>query len=90
MFGRIGTMADRSELQSRLQQLLRPEISKDYGPNGLQVEDRPEVRRSVSGMTASVDFIGPAGSWGDLPGLAAHVTAQRGLEHRFIDVGNPA
>ena len=165
-------MADRSEVESRLQLLLRPEIFKDYGPNGLQVEGRPEVRRIVSGVTASLAFIDAAiadgadtllvhhglfwrgqdgrltgwlrqrvarlmaydinlyayhlplnahaevGITGEIsepqahlaretgvaflacghhaserygaPAVAAHVAAQLGLEHRFIDVDNPA
>ncbi|HWP11057.1 MAG TPA: Nif3-like dinuclear metal center hexameric protein [Ramlibacter sp.] len=33
--------------------LLQPERFKDYGPNGLQVEGREQVRRLVSGVTAS-------------------------------------
>jgi dinuclear metal center YbgI/SA1388 family protein len=37
--------------------LLQPERFKDYGPNGLQVEGKPEVTRIVSGVTASLAFI---------------------------------
>ncbi|APW40833.1 Nif3-like dinuclear metal center hexameric protein [Rhodoferax koreense] len=33
--------------------LLQPARFKDYGPNGLQVEGKAEVRRIVSGVTAS-------------------------------------
>ncbi|MBC7549221.1 MAG: Nif3-like dinuclear metal center hexameric protein [Polaromonas sp.] len=33
--------------------LLQPARLKDYGPNGLQVEGRPTVRKIVSGVTAS-------------------------------------
>ena len=33
--------------------MLQPERFKDYGPNGLQVEGRPEIRKIVSGVTAS-------------------------------------
>ena len=40
--------------------LLQPERFKDYGPNGLQVEGRPEVRRIVSGVTASRALIDAA------------------------------
>jgi len=36
MFGRIGVMADRSEIETQLQLLLRPETVNDYGPNGLR------------------------------------------------------
>ena len=32
---------------------MEPEKFKDYGPNGLQVEGRSEIRTLVSGVTAS-------------------------------------
>ncbi len=37
--------------------LLSPGRFRDYCPNGLQVEGRPEVRHLVSGVTASMAFI---------------------------------
>ena len=46
-------MTHRSELLQAFDTLLMPERFKDYGPNGLQVEGREEVRRIVSGVTAS-------------------------------------
>jgi dinuclear metal center YbgI/SA1388 family protein len=46
-------MAHRDEITQAFAQLLAPERYKDYGPNGLQVEGRAEVRRLVSGVTAS-------------------------------------
>ena len=50
-------MAHRAELESCLNALLDAGRFKDYGPNGLQVEGRDEVRRLVSGVTASRAFI---------------------------------
>jgi len=50
-------MVLRDELQSHLQQLLGVDRFRDYGPNGLQVEGRAEVRRLVSGVTASRQLI---------------------------------
>ena len=50
-------MVSRDELQSHLQQLLGVDRFRDYGPNGLQVEGRAEVRRLVSGVTASLQLI---------------------------------
>ncbi len=50
-------MVSRDELQSHLAQLLDVARFRDYGPNGLQVEGRPEVRRLVSGVTASLGLI---------------------------------
>lgn len=46
-------MISRAEFVQGLDALLQPERFKDYGPNGLQVEGRSQVRRLVSGVTAS-------------------------------------
>lgn len=43
----------RQELTRYLEQLLEPGRFRDYCPNGLQVEGRPEVRRLIAGVTAS-------------------------------------
>ncbi len=43
----------RVELMEYLDQLLQPGQFRDYCPNGLQVEGRDEVRRIVTGVTAS-------------------------------------
>ena len=41
------------QLQATLDTLLMPERFKDYCPNGLQVEGRQEIKRLVTGVTAS-------------------------------------
>ena len=46
-------MASQQQLLQAFDGLLQPERFKDYGPNGLQVEGKQEVRRLVSGVTAS-------------------------------------
>jgi dinuclear metal center YbgI/SA1388 family protein len=46
-------MAARNEVESYLQTLLDVGRFRDYGPNGLQVEGRPDLHRVVSGVTAS-------------------------------------
>ncbi|HEY0826308.1 MAG TPA: Nif3-like dinuclear metal center hexameric protein [Ramlibacter sp.] len=46
-------MIHRSDLLQAFDTLLAPERFKDYGPNGLQVEGREQVRAIVSGVTAS-------------------------------------
>jgi dinuclear metal center YbgI/SA1388 family protein len=51
------SMASRSDLEAYLNALLDSARFKDYGPNGLQVEGRAEVRRLVSGVTASLALI---------------------------------
>lgn len=50
-------MTDRQELLTALDALLEPERFKDYCPNGLQVEGRAQVRKMVSGVTASLALI---------------------------------
>ncbi|RYY92090.1 MAG: Nif3-like dinuclear metal center hexameric protein, partial [Comamonadaceae bacterium] len=46
-------MTQRHQLLEAFDTLLEPARFKDYGPNGLQVEGRAEVRKLVSGVTAS-------------------------------------
>ena len=50
-------MMHRDELLDALDALLQPEQFRDYGPNGLQVEGSAQVRRIVSGVTASKALI---------------------------------
>jgi dinuclear metal center YbgI/SA1388 family protein len=50
----------RAQLAAALDGLLEPQRFKDYGPNGLQVEGRPVIRRLVSGVTASLALIDAA------------------------------
>ncbi|WP_457421422.1 Nif3-like dinuclear metal center hexameric protein [Roseateles sp. P5_E7] len=53
-------MTDRAALERQLNQWLEPTRFKDYGPNGLQVEGRAEVKRLVCGVTASLALIDAA------------------------------
>lgn len=53
-------MARRSEIDEYLSVQLQTASFKDYGPNGLQIEGRDEVRRLVSGVTASRALIDAA------------------------------
>jgi dinuclear metal center YbgI/SA1388 family protein len=53
-------MAHRSEIERYLNGLLSVDRFEDYGPNGLQLEGKAEVRRVVSGVTASLAFIDAA------------------------------
>jgi dinuclear metal center YbgI/SA1388 family protein len=46
-------MASRSDIESYLGALLDVGKFRDYGPNGLQIEGKAEVRKLVSGVTAS-------------------------------------
>lgn len=46
-------MASLQQTLSAFDSLLQPGQFRDYGPNGLQVEGKQELRRIVSGVTAS-------------------------------------
>ena len=48
---------NRIQLLAEFDTLLQPERFKDYGPNGLQVEGKADVRKIVSGVTASLALI---------------------------------
>jgi len=47
----------RDELSRQLDQLLEPARFRDYCPNGLQIEGRPEIRRLVTGVSASLALL---------------------------------
>ncbi|WP_280187404.1 Nif3-like dinuclear metal center hexameric protein [Delftia sp. PS-11] len=70
----------RQELLSHFDGLLQPERFKDYGPNGLQVEGRSEIRRIVSGVTASRALIEAA-----IDARADAVFVHHGLFWRGMD-----
>jgi dinuclear metal center YbgI/SA1388 family protein len=53
-------MASRSGIESFLNTLLDANRFRDYGPNGLQVEGKAEVRKLVTGVTASRALIDAA------------------------------
>jgi dinuclear metal center YbgI/SA1388 family protein len=50
----------RQALLTVLEDLLQPAAYRDHGPNGLQVEGRPAVRKLVTGVTASLALINAA------------------------------
>ena len=50
-------MTQRGQLLEAFNALLTPERFRDYGPNGLQVEGKPQIKKLVSGVTASRAFI---------------------------------
>jgi dinuclear metal center YbgI/SA1388 family protein len=50
-------MVHRTDIESHLQTMLDVGRFRDYGPNGLQVEGKPEVLKIVSGVTASLALI---------------------------------
>lgn len=72
----------RSRLAGALDDLLQPSRFKDYGPNGLQVEGRAEVRKLVSGVTASRALIEAAVAEGADAILVHHGLFWRGQDGR--------
>jgi dinuclear metal center YbgI/SA1388 family protein len=50
-------MTQRATVLQAFDDLLQPMRFRDYGPNGLQVEGGPEIRKLVSGVTASLALI---------------------------------
>ena len=74
------TRRDRSLPAARC---CRSERFKDYGPNGLQVEGRAEVRRIVSGVTASLALIDAAIADGADALLVHHGLFWRGQDGRL-------
>ncbi len=77
-------MAERREVQAFLDTLLEAGRFKDYGPNGLQVEGRPQVQRVASGVTASRAFIEAAIDAGADTLLVHHGLFWRGQDGRLV------
>ncbi|MBA2674657.1 Nif3-like dinuclear metal center hexameric protein [Ramlibacter sp.] len=75
-------MTRRQELLQAFDRLLEPARFKDYGPNGLQVEGREEVRRIVSGVTASRALIEAAVQQGADAVFVHHGLFWRGQDGR--------
>jgi len=76
-------MAQRCDIEQALATLLRPDTFRDYGPNGLQVEGRAEVKKLVSGVTASLAFIDAAIDAGADTLLVHHGLFWRGQDGRL-------
>ena len=76
-------MAHRLEIESFLRELLAVDRFKDYGPNGLQVQGRDQVRKIASGVTASLSFIDAALEAGADTLLVHHGLFWRGHDGRL-------
>ncbi|MGR5236575.1 Nif3-like dinuclear metal center hexameric protein [Vibrio alfacsensis] len=48
------------QLENILNEKLSPQLIKDYAPNGMQIEGKPEITRIVTGVTASQALIDKA------------------------------
>lgn len=77
-------MATRAELEHYTNTLLDIGRFRDYGPNGLQVEGRAEVRRIVSGVTASQALIDAAIAQQADAVLVHHGLFWRGHDGRIV------
>jgi dinuclear metal center YbgI/SA1388 family protein len=73
-------MTPRTEIEAYLNRTLEVGRFKDYGPNGLQIEGRAEVRKIVSGVTASLAFIEAAIAAGADTLLVHHGLFWRGFD----------
>lgn len=76
-------MASTVEIEQYLGELLAVPQFKDYGPNGLQVQGRAEIRRVVSGVTASLALIEAAVAEGADAILVHHGLFWRGQDGRL-------
>ncbi len=76
-------MAATAEIEHYLSEALAVSQFKDYGPNGLQVEGRPEIRRLVCGVTASLALIEAAVAAGADAILVHHGLFWRGQDGRL-------
>ncbi|MBT9458075.1 MAG: Nif3-like dinuclear metal center hexameric protein [Burkholderiaceae bacterium] len=72
----------RNDIDRYLHALLEVGRFKDYGPNGLQVEGKPEIGRLVSGVTASLALIDAAIEAGADAILVHHGLFWRGNDGR--------
>ena len=75
-------MIERDTLLSHLHQTLEADRFKDYGPNGLQVEGKSQIRKVVTGVTASLALIEAAVAEGADALLVHHGLFWRGQDGR--------
>lgn len=71
-----------ADLDASLATLLDPARMADYCPNGLQVEGRAEVRKLVTGVTASLEFLRAAHAAGADAVLVHHGWFWKGEDPR--------
>ncbi|MBD9401263.1 MULTISPECIES: Nif3-like dinuclear metal center hexameric protein [unclassified Comamonas] len=76
-------MIQRQDLLAHFDALLQPERFKDYGPNGLQVEGKTDIRHIVSGVTASRALIEAAIADGADAIFVHHGLFWRGMDGRI-------
>lgn len=67
-----------ADLAAYIDAYLEIRAVRDYGPNGLQVEGRPEVRRVALGVSACLDLLREAKAWGADAAIVHHGLFWRG------------
>ena len=77
---------NRDQLAVYLDQLLETEKFRDYCPNGLQVEGRPEIIRLVAGVSASQSLLDHAAAVGADAILVHHGWFWRGEDGRVTGI----
>lgn len=77
-------MVQRKQLEAYLNDLLAVDNIADYSPNGLQVEGREEVRRLVTGVSASAALIEQAQAAAADAILVHHGYFWKGEESRIV------
>ena len=77
-------MATQQQILSAFDVLLQPDRFKDYGPNGLQVEGKVDIKRIVSGVTACLALIDAAVEAGADAVFVHHGLFWRGQDGRVI------
>ncbi|MES2554040.1 MAG: Nif3-like dinuclear metal center hexameric protein, partial [Pseudomonadota bacterium] len=75
-----------SQLLDYTREILQPERFRDYCPNGLQVAGRDEIRKIVSGVTASMELLEAAHAAGADLILVHHGYFWRGEDERVIGI----
>lgn len=70
---------DRRELVAHLDQLLDSSNFSDYGPNGLQVEGKDEIRKLVTGVSACLELFDRSAELGADAILVHHGLFWKGL-----------
>jgi dinuclear metal center YbgI/SA1388 family protein len=79
-------MVKINELTHYTQQLMQVESFKDYCPNGLQIEGRAEIRKIVTGVTASMALLEAAQQAGADLILVHHGYFWRSEDERIIGI----
>jgi dinuclear metal center YbgI/SA1388 family protein len=75
---------DSKETLQALDRLLEPARFRDYCPNGMQVEGKGEIKRLMTGVTASLALIEAAAAWGADALLVHHGLFWKGDDMRVI------